>query len=99
MHRERWLCAPAQGGAAPIPRKYAWPCSSVVSLFFGIACLASTCGLGAADAPHGIYNPLHEYETRAVDDRFSKFLAAWDQGQTGAIDLSGDLPFLRSLLK
>jgi len=71
----------------------------VVSLFFGIACLASTCGLGAADAPHGIYNPLHEYETRAVDDRFSKFLAAWDQGQTGAIDLSGDLPFLRSLLK
>jgi hypothetical protein len=99
IHGERRFGALAECGAAPTPRTAARPCSSVVSFFFAIACLVSTGGTGAADSPLGIYNPLHEYETRAVDDRFSRFLTAWDEGPTGAIDLSGDLPFLRSLLK
>jgi hypothetical protein len=66
---------------------------------FGIACLIGAGGGRAADTQPGIYNPLHEYNTRPVDDRFTRFLAAWDAGQTPNIDLSGDLPFLRSLLK
>lgn len=75
-----------------------WPCSSVAFLFlvFGFAGLSDA---RAADAKPGIYNPVHEYDTRPVEDRFTKFLAAWDAGQNPNIDLSGDLPFLRSLLK
>jgi len=53
----------------------------------------------AEEARLGIYNPLHEYETRPVDNRFSRFLAAWDAGHEQDIDTSTDLAFLRSLLK
>src|SRR6185503_11759080 len=53
----------------------------------------------AADSRPGIYNPLHEYDTRPVDDRFTRFLADWDAGRTSDIDLSGDVAFLQSLLK
>src|SRR4051812_31125949 len=77
----------------------AWPCSLVVFLFFGLASPTPTSGLLAADARPGIYNPVHEYDTRPVHDRFTRFLADWDGGRTSDIDLSGDLPFLESLLK
>ncbi len=98
MHCDGRECARATSGVGRIPVVTARPCSSVVSLFI-LSCLLATYGARAADTPTGIYNPLHEYETRAVDDRFSRFLGAWDQGRNDAIDLSGDLPFLRSLLK
>jgi len=75
-----------------------WPCSSVVFVFLTIS-LCGSSSTRAADARPGIYNPVHEYDTRAVEDRFTRFLAAWDAGQKPNIDLSDDLPFLRSLLK
>jgi hypothetical protein len=53
----------------------------------------------AEEARLGIYNPLHEYNTRAVDDRFSRFLSAWDAGRKPEIETNDDLAFLRSLLK
>jgi hypothetical protein len=53
----------------------------------------------ADEKPLGIYNPLHEYDTRAVDSRFSRFLFAWDAAQKPDVDTSSDLAFLRSLLK
>jgi hypothetical protein len=77
----------------------AWPCSSVVFLFLGLSWLVAVSGAIAADSRPGIYNPLHEYDTRPVEDRFTRFLAQWDAGQAPGIDLSGDLPFLQSLLK
>jgi hypothetical protein len=74
-------------------------CSSVVSLSLVISCLVATCGGEEAGTRAGVHNPLHQYHTRAVDDRFTRFLAAWDAGEKPEIDTSGDLPFLRSLLK
>jgi hypothetical protein len=71
-------------------------CSSVVLLF--IVCFLSFFAARAEEARLGIYNPRHEYNTRAVDDRFSRFLSAWDAGQKPEIDTSGDLAFLHSLL-
>src|SRR3954452_4385960 len=71
-------------------------CSSVVLLF--IVCFLSVFAARAEEARLGIYNPRHEYNTRAVDDRFSRFLSAWDAGQKPEIDTSGDLAFLHSLL-
>jgi hypothetical protein len=47
----------------------------------------------------GIYNPLHGYDTRSVNDRFSRFLATWDSVEKPQLDTSSDLAFLRSLLK
>src|SRR5262245_14447328 len=46
----------------------------------------------------GIYNPIHGYDTRPVNDRFSQFLKKWEAGEA-TLDGSGDLPFLQSLLK
>jgi hypothetical protein len=68
--------------------------------WFLIACSGVLAASGAETAPArlGIYNPLHKYETRAPDDRFSRFLKDWDQGKSNSIDLGGDLQFLRSLL-
>jgi hypothetical protein len=74
-------------------------CPAVASLCFSLLCLATVPGAETGQTRPGIYNPLHEYETRAVNDRFTRFLAAWEKGETPSIDLSGDLPFLRSLLK
>ena len=73
--------------------------SPVVILALALISLATTSPARAAETRPGIYNPLHEYETRPVNDRFSQFLAQWDAGQASEIDLSGDLAFLRSLLK
>jgi hypothetical protein len=75
------------------------PSLLAVRFFVGALCLLATCGGEAAETRPGIYNPLHEYDTQAPDDRFTRFLAAWDAGQKPAIDTSGDLAFLRSLLK
>lgn len=86
-------------GVVRMPVVCARPCSSVVFLSFALLCLVAPHSAGAADARPGIHNPLHEYHTRAVNDRFTRFLASWDAGDTPHIDLSGDLPFLRSLLK
>jgi len=66
--------------------------SAVVLLFI------AAYGASAAESRPGIYNPLHEYDTRPVNDRFTQLLASWDAGRVD-IDLSGDLPFLQSLLK
>jgi hypothetical protein len=84
------------------------PCSSVVSLL-ALLCVFGVARVDAGDSRPGIYNPLHAYESRPVDDRFARFVSAWDAGhsdarrsdapQAPAIDTSGDLPFLRSLLK
>jgi hypothetical protein len=74
------------------------PSSAVVFLLVCIACLAATFQAKAADTRPGVYNPLHEYDTRAVNDRFSQFLTAWEAGQS-EIDLSSDLSFLRDLLQ
>ncbi|HEY2416163.1 MAG TPA: hypothetical protein VGI40_28230 [Pirellulaceae bacterium] len=72
-------------------------CSSVV-LLFTATCL-SVFTARAEETRLGIYNTLHEYNTRAVDDRFSRFLSALDAGKKPEIDTSGDLAFLRSLLE
>ncbi len=85
--------------AARMSIRRVWPCSSV-AFFVLLGVLMSFAHTAqAADAQLGIYNPLHEYETRPVEDRFTRFLAAWDAGQKPDIDLSGDLPLLHSLLK
>ena len=99
MHGERQYCHQASIGAGREPVISVWPCSSAASLIFGIACLLATGISNAADAQPGIFNPIHGYNTRPVNDRFTRFLAAWDAGQKTGIDTSGDLPFLRSLLK
>src|SRR5262245_3149481 len=74
--------------------RLAGPCSSVVLLFTALCLVANH--NAAAETRLGIYNPLHAYDTRAVDDRFSRFLSAWDAGQKPDIDTSSDLSFLRS---
>ena len=99
FHGDRPGRAAAQSGAARWRVGRARPCSSVVSLGLCLAILLAACGAEAADARPGIYNPLHEYDTRSVENRFSRLLAAWDAGQKPEIDTSGDLSFLRSLLK
>lgn len=73
------------------------PCSAVVFLFLAIIYLVPR--EAAAETKLGIYNPLHQYDTRAVQDRFSRFLPAWQAEQKSEIDTSSDLAFLRSLLK
>lgn len=81
-------------------RWVAWhvsPCPSVV-LLLTFFCLISS-STSADETPLGIYNPLHGYDTRAVDNRFSRFHSAWAAGQKPDIDPSSDLAFLRSLLK
>jgi hypothetical protein len=45
----------------------------------------------------GIYDPRHGYETRPPQDRFTRFVAQWQDRQV-TLDESGELPFLRSLL-
>lgn len=47
----------------------------------------------------GIYNPLHGYDSRPVNDRFTNWLAQEVDRPTSTLDLSGDLAFLQSLLK
>src|SRR6478736_10383701 len=98
MHGERHGRADFKINAARSPIRRVWPCSSVVFFCLTVGLLAGS-SAPAADARPGIYNPLHEYDTRPVEDRFTRFLAAWDAGQKPDIDLSGDLPFLHSLLK
>lgn len=97
MHGNRGSRSDHKIGAAHLSHRV-WPCSSVFFLSVALG-LISVSSVPAADARFGIYNPLHEYETRPVEDRFTKFLAAWDAGEKPNIDLSGDLPFLQSLLK
>src|SRR3954452_5665287 len=72
------------------------PCPSVVFLVAFLCLIANRAP--ADETPVGIYNPLHQYDTRTVDNRFSRFLSAWDAGHKPEIDISGDLAFLRSLL-
>lgn len=77
------------------------PCSAVVPFLFGIlaaTCLVTTCLAQDAAPKLGIFNPLHGYDTRPVNDRFSRLLADWEAGKV-KLDNSGDLPFLESLLK
>jgi hypothetical protein len=96
---ERRACALTSRERARTSARRVQPHLAIVSLLFGITCLLSTCSTRAADNRLGIYNPLHDYETRTVDDRFTRFLSAWNAGVRAEIDLSGDLPFLLSLLK
>jgi hypothetical protein len=91
---------PRNTGTFGVPRWSVWhlgPCPSVVFLLT-VLCLFVKYA-AAEETRLGIYNPLHEYDTRPVDDRFSRLLTAWDSGQKSEIDTSGDLAFLRSLLK
>jgi hypothetical protein len=73
----------------------------VVFLFALLLVIATsaTSSVTADERRLGIYNPLHAYDTRAANDRFARFLSAWEAGQTPDIDTSDDLAFLRSLLK
>jgi hypothetical protein len=73
------------------------PCPSVVLLFLASCLIVGRAA--AADTGLGIYNPLHEYDTRVVDNRFARLLAEWDAGQKTDLDTTSDLTFLRSLLK
>jgi len=54
--------------------------------------------LPAAAAPHGIYNPLHGYETEPTHDRFSRLRTAIESGDA-TLDSSGEIPLLLSLLR
>jgi hypothetical protein len=67
-------------------------------LLLGAWLLAATCRAEDADVRLGIYNPLHGYDTRPVNDRFTRFLKDWEGGKA-TLDTSGELPFLQSLLK
>jgi hypothetical protein len=80
-----------------MPVTCARPCSAVVFCWFAL--FAGVCGAEDAEVRPGIYNPLHGYDTRPVNDRFTRFLAESEAGSRPALDTSGDLPFLRSLLK
>ena len=51
-----------------------------------------------AAEPVGFKNPLHGYETQAPRDRFSRLKPELEAGQL-KLDTSGELPFLRSLLR
>src|SRR5262245_21755519 len=98
FHGERQGRAAAMRSAARRLAVRVRLCSSVVSFCFSISVIAG--GAAAAEAVRpGIYNPLHEYDTRPVEDRFTGLLAAWDKGEKPEIDTSSDLAFLRSLLK
>jgi len=91
---------PRNAGTFGVPRwnaRHVWPCPAVVCLLTLISLIADRAP--ADETRLGIYNPLHGYDTRAVDNRFSRFLAAWDDGKKPEIDTSDDLAFLRSLLK
>lgn len=104
MRGDRQVGSPfrlASGRKLNIP---AWPCSLVGLLFWFVTGLLATChfvtsAAEGADSQPGIYNPIHGYDSRPVNDRFTRFLAAWESGEKPGIDTSGDLPFLRSLLK
>ncbi len=54
-------------------------------------------GASAADLL-GVDDPLHGYFSQAPTDRFSRLRAEWEDGRR-ALDPSGELPFLRSLLR
>src|SRR5215813_13532123 len=76
------------------------PCSAVVPVFsLWAAILLAPAVLAEEAAPKlGVFNPLHGYQTRPVNDRFTRLLAEIDAGKV-QLDDSGDLPFLGSLLK
>jgi hypothetical protein len=60
--------------------------------------LASLAGRSAAaDEPIGIHDPHHGYDTRQPRDRFTRLKPALEAGEV-ALDPSGELPLLRSLL-
>jgi len=86
-----------KSGAQRLPKRRWQPWKSVVFclLIAGSVFSRST----SAETRPGIYNPLHEYDTRPVEDRFSRLLAQWDAGGDAKLDYSGDIPFLMSLLK
>jgi hypothetical protein len=87
-------------GMFGVPRWNALDVLPLPSVVFLLSFLWLIASRATADEPRlGIYNPLHQYDIRAVDNRFARFLSAWDGGQKPEIDLSGDLAFLRSLLK
>jgi len=52
----------------------------------------------AAEPRPGIFNPLHEYDTRPVDDRFSRYLANLETGDA-KLDTSNEQAMLVGLLK
>ena len=52
----------------------------------------------AAETRPGIYNPLHEYDTRPVDDRFYRYLQRLEAGEA-QLDTSDEQAMLLSLLK
>jgi hypothetical protein len=52
----------------------------------------------AAEPRPGIFNPLHEYETRPVDDRFSRYLTNLEAGEA-KLDTSSEQAMLVGLLK
>ena len=52
----------------------------------------------AAEPRPGIFNPLHEYDTRPVDDRFSRYVASLEAGEV-QLDTSSEQAMLVSLLK
>jgi len=84
----------------PVP--CARPCSAVVCFslvaFLVTFCQAEDAGAEDAEVRPGIYNPVHGYNTRPVNDRFSRFLKSWEAGEA-SLDTSGDLPFVGSLLE
>ncbi len=94
------LTHPRKTGKFPVLRWMAWPLSPCPSVVLLLILTYSGGSHALADETRlGIYNPLHQYDTRTVDNRFSRFLTAWDAGQQTDIDTSSDLAFLRSLLK
>ena len=54
-------------------------------------------GASAADAPLGLEDPRHGYDTRPLHDRFTRFRADWEAGRV-TLGLRNDLDFLRTLL-
>src|SRR5262245_15937690 len=81
-----------------MPVSCARPCSAVVLFLVVVAGLAAPCGAQENQPKLGIYNPLHGYDTRPVNDRFTRFLNDWEAGKA-QLDAASDLAFLRSLLK
>lgn len=92
---------PRDSGTFGILRSIAWAAEPRPSVVFLLMVLCPFACRATADETRrlGIYNSLHGYETRRVEDRFSRFLSAWDSEQKPEIDTSSDLNFLRSLLK
>src|SRR5262245_19505015 len=95
----RCECIRAAGGAMRTSAGVSQACLTVAFLFFVFCGLISRSNGEEATARLGIYNPLHAYETRTVDDRFSRLLASWGKEESPSLDVSGDVPFLKSLLK